>query len=64
VRLLRVGRKYVVRADDYLAALERQGVTPEVTRESQRDVLPSVVPVDPAAAVRAALGLKLKAGAR
>ena len=60
------GRKRAIRADVFITALEQSGtVTPAVKRDIERDAplsLPSVVPADPAAAVRRLLGKKLRAG--
>jgi hypothetical protein len=60
------GRKRAIRADLFVEALEQSGaVTTNVTRDAQRDApvaLPSIVPTDPAAAVRRLLGKKLRAG--
>jgi hypothetical protein len=60
------GRKRAIRADLFIAALEQAGpVTLSVTRDRERDA-PSaqqtIVPADPAAAVRRLLGKKLRAG--
>jgi hypothetical protein len=58
VRLLRIGRKYVVRADEYLAALDRAAANASKDAPGTCATAPS----DPAAAVRDLLGVRLRAG--
>jgi hypothetical protein len=62
VRILRIGKKDFFRADEYLAALERHSATDADGDDTAPHALPTIAPADPAAAVRAALGLRLKAG--
>src|SRR5687767_3007380 len=57
VRILRIGKKAFFRADEYWAALARHAAT-----AAGSDSLLSLVPADPAAAVRRLLGKKLRAG--
>lgn len=55
------GRKRALRADAFIAALERQPITQDVTA-SAPPAPPTIAPADPAAHVRSLLGKRLKAG--